>query len=671
MPRSLVVGNGNLFVDFDAGYCLRDLYQPRVGEHNQTLGNPCRTGIWVDGRFSWLDAPDWQRTLGYELDSVVTDVRLSNPALGADVSCCDYVDMARNWLLRRFTVRVPAGAQAVRLYLHYDWYIGETDIGNTVAFDPRQKAVIAYRGAAYFLVGGQSGAQPGISSWACGKKGGDRLGTWVDAEDGVLGRNPIEQGAVDCVVELDLGSVAAGAEATAVHWVCSGATYDEVTRFGQDLLLERGEETYYTRTLTYWRAWSEKDHAHIDKALGEPARRLYRRSLLVARLHADNGGAVIAATDYDITKFARDTYAYMWPRDGALVANALDRAGHEDVTRRFFLFCRDVLLPGGYFAHKYTPSGNLGSSWHPWMDASGRFVAPIQEDETALVLWALWEHYRLHRNLDFAADLYSTLVMPAADWMTGFVDSPAGLPCPSWDLWEERWGVHAWTAGAIAGGLGAAASMAELFGDHPSAERYRAAVKALRAAVDAHLWRPELGRFARRVNVDEAGRVDVDTVLDSSVAGLWRFGLYAPDDERITATMTAVEQQLLNRGETGGIARYSNDYYFQVDPDVAVCPGNPWFICTLWVAQWRIATARATADLAPAREVLDWVVAHALPGGLLSEQLHPHSGAPLSVAPLTWSHAEYVITVDEFAHRVAQLRNASRRGAAAASDLVH
>jgi GH15 family glucan-1,4-alpha-glucosidase len=51
-------------------------------------------------------------------------------------------------------------------------------------------------------------------------------------------------------------------------------------------------------------------------------------------------------------------------------------------------------------------------------------------------------------------------------------------------------------------------------------------------------------------------------------------------------------------------------------------------------------------------------VAHQLPGGLLSEQLDPNTGAPLSVSPLTWSHAEFIVTVDEFCQRSERLRRA-------------
>ena len=42
---------------------------------------------------------------------------------------------------------------------------------------------------------------------------------------------------------------------------------------------------------------------------------------------------------------------------------------------------------------------------------------------------------------------------------------------------------------------------------------------------------------------------------------------------------------------------------------------------------------------------------------MLSEQVDPNSGAPLSVAPLTWSHAEYVVTVDDYVKKLDLLRH--------------
>ena len=659
MPRSLVLGNGNSLIGLDATYTVRDIFFPRVGEANHTMGNECRTGFYIDGRFAWLDDGAWQRKFGYAEDSLVSDVTLSHPGLGITVRFEDFLDLARNWFIRNVTVTSSAGFGVGRVFFHYDWFIEGSDIGNTVLYEPRHRGVIAYKANRYFMIGGQCGADYGISTWANGKKGNGAEGTWVDAEDGVLGKNPIEQGSVDCTVGFDLGAAGPDQARNLTHWLCMGTRLSDVTTYGQDLIVGKGPDTYRTRTLTYWQVWSEKDHRHIDQDLGQPATDLYRRSVLTARTHVDNRGAIIASTDFDITKFARDTYAYAWPRDGALVANALDRAGHEDVTRQFFTFCQQSLVEEGYFLHKYTPYGQPGSSWLPWIDSHGVRTLPVQEDETGLVLWSLWQHYRIHQNLDFVVGLYTALVVPAADWMVSYFDERNGLLMPSWDLWEERWGVHAFTVGSVWGGLDAARNFADLFGDVASYVRYRDAAERLREASDTHLYSAELGRFPRRIAVEDDESVTVDTVLDSALYGLWRFGMYPPDDSRIVDTMKAIATQLANGAACGGIARYTDDYYFKVESDTRKVPGNPWFMCTMWLAQWYIATARSADDLKPARDIINWVVAHQMPGGLLSEQLDPNTGAPLSVSPLTWSHAEFIVTVDEFCKKAAALRRAS------------
>jgi len=656
VPRSLVLGNGNSLVGFDTTYSVRDIYFPRVGDANHTMGNLCRTGFFIDGKFAWLDDGAWVRKFGYAVDSLMTDVTMTHPGLGISVRFEDYIDLARNWFIRNVEILSPTGFGAGSVFFHYDWFIEGSDIGNTVLYDPRHRGVIAYKANRYFLIGGQSGDEYGISTWANGKKGNGAAGTWVDAEDGVLGKNPIEQGSVDCTVGFDLGGAAANQPRSLTHWLCMGTRLSEVTAYGQELIVSRGPDTYRDRTITYWQVWSEKDHRHIDEHLGPDASKLYRRSVLTVRTHADNRGAIIASSDFDITKFARDTYAYAWPRDGALVANALDRAGHEDVTRQFFLFCQQSLVEEGFFLHKYTPYGQPGSSWLPWVDSHGVRTLPVQEDETGLVLWSLWQHYRIHRNLDFVVGLYSTLLVPAADWMVSYVDQRNGLPIPSWDLWEERWGVHAFTVGAVWAGLDAARNFADLFGDVKAYVRYRDAAERLREAADTNLYSAELGRFPRRITVEDDESVTVDTVLDSAIYGLWRFGMYPADDPRIVETMTAIADQLSNKANSGGIARYTDDYYFRVEPDTSKVPGNPWFMCTMWLAQWYIATAGSLPDLKPAREMVDWAVKHQLPGGLLSEQLHPHTGTPLSVSPLTWSHAEFIVSVDDYCRKADSLR---------------
>ena len=80
------------------------------------------------------------------------------------------------------------------------------------------------------------------------------------------------------------------------------------------------------------------------------------------------------------------------------------------------------------------------------------------------------------------------------------------------------------------------------------------------------------------------------------------------------------------------MARYRNDYYYQISSDIETIPGNPWFICTLWMAEYEVMVARSLEDLAPVREVLEWVAQAGAAQRRLAEQVHPLTGAPLSVS---------------------------------------
>ena len=71
--RDIPVGNGNLLVNFDDKYQIRDIYFPHVGQENHTEGFPFRFGVWADGEFSWVFSDDWARLLRYKPETLVTD----------------------------------------------------------------------------------------------------------------------------------------------------------------------------------------------------------------------------------------------------------------------------------------------------------------------------------------------------------------------------------------------------------------------------------------------------------------------------------------------------------------------------------------------------------------------------------------------------------------------
>jgi glucoamylase len=75
------------------------------------------------------------------------------------------------------------------------------------------------------------------------------------------------------------------------------------------------------------------------------------------------------------------------------------------------------------------------------------------------------------------------------------------------------------------------------------------------------------------------------------------------------------------------------------------------------LAEWYALTAKHQDDLKQSLDLLVWVAEHALPSGILAEQVDPYTDRPLSVSPLTWSHAAYVSTVLTYLQRKKHLRD--------------
>ena len=90
--------------------------------------------------------------------------------------------------------------------------------------------------------------------------------------------------------------------------------------------------------------------------------------------------------------------------------------------------------------------------------------------------------------------------------------------------------------------------------------------------------------------------------------------------------------------------------------DIALIPGNPWFIATLWLGEYYILRAENLQELHEAIPYLEWCGINALPSGVLAEQVHPLSGAPLSVSPLTWSHSAFVWAVLQYTEKFNSLK---------------
>ncbi len=679
MPRALVLGNGRMLATFDDRLQLRDLYYPYVGlEDHTTFGNAHRLGFHVQDRgFAWVTDPAWQIRPAYRAETLTSESEMAHQQLDLKVRVEDCVHPVHDILIRRFFLKsMTPGERTVKVFTHHDFHIYGDKQKDTAFYEPHSNTVIHYRQTRYFLIGGTSSKPPfcrtgaqndttdsvlhslqklrrcGISSFAVGKSNYQGLeGTWRDAEDGILSENAVVQGSVDSCVSVD-AVVNDKEETEVVVWLCLGQSLQDVVAL-HEKVMEDTPERLQRNTSNYWKSWVHKTHRDFGGLPSEHVN-LFKRSLLILRTHADDRGGIVAAADSDIMAFNRDTYTYVWPRDGSLISLALDRAGYGEVTRRFFDFCARVQMPDGYLLHKFNPDGSLGSTWHPWY-RDGKAQLPIQEDETALPIVALWHHFQQTQDFEFLQSMYERFVKKAAAFLCAFREEETGLPLLSYDPWEEHKGIFTYTTATTIAGLHAAAQIAQILGHSHHSQDYQAAADKMRQALLFHLYDEETGRFLKKIKRQNGETTERDRTIDASMAMVWRLGVLPTDDPRVVSTMEQMEKALTVQTSVGGLARYSHDTYHTVVPPSVEIPGNPWIITTLWMTQWKIARAQTPAALLAAKSGLDWVLKAASPAGLLPEQLHPTTGAPLSVSPLAWSHAAYVDTVLDYVERERQL----------------
>jgi len=646
MPREIVIGNGSCLIALDKNIRIRDLFFPKVGLENHASGHIFRFGVMVDKTFSWI-ADDWDVSMRYLPETLVSQCLVKNNRLGIELEINDAIHSFLNIYIRKIVVRnLTERQREIKLFHSHDFHIYGDDTGDTAMYDPSLKAVIHYKRKRYFLVNGITDQGSGIHQFAIGQKESfGKEGTWKDAEDGVLEGNPIAQGAVDSTVSFKLNSQPKSSNAI-YYWVACSRSFKNVERLNETAK-KVGVEQLLLETENYWSAWVNKQNLNLS-ILPTDVMRLFKTSLLIMRTHVDNHGAIISSCDSDVLQFNRDTYSYVWPRDGAVCAMAFDAAGFQEVSRLFFEFCNRTITDEGYFRHKYWSDGSVGSSWHPLINGMGESQLPIQLDETALVLYALWKHFQKYRDLEFISKVYPRLVAKATEFMQNHRDLKTGLPKPSFDLWEEHAGTYTSTAACVCSALSSAAKFAKVFYNSKRQEELNAIVSQMREAMLIHLYDSNQGRFIRAIRSDGT----IDKTIDSSLSFTFLYGAFDTENAAVNRTMKAIMDNLWVKTDVGGLSRYENDEYHRVSGNV---PGNPWFICTLWLARWHIASAKSFEQLSKAMTLILWVVKHARQSGVLAEQLNPYDATPISVSPLVWSHAEFVLAVSEYIAKYQQL----------------
>lgn len=644
MPRSTIVGNGNLLVTMDNKLMVRDIYFPYVGlEDHTAYSHFHKIGVFTDGKINWLHSNAFKTEVGYIKNSLTTHNRTTNSNIGITMTFNDFVYPSRNIFIRKIMVHNGEDRDRhVKIYFNQDFNLYGAKLKDTALYDPDTGGILHYRQKRYFLINGQSNFG-GISNYSTGKSQYKHFeGTWKDAEDGKLENNPIDQGSVDSTAEFEMHLKPYGAE-TIYVWYAAGQNYHEVEKLN-NYVVKNTPERLLENSISYWKSWVSKSHMLESTDVSNKVKDLYTRSLLIIRTQIDNRGGILAANDSDIMKFNKDTYTYVWPRDGAYVAYAMDNAGYGEITKRFYRFCARTVTEDGYLLHKYNPDESWGSSWHPWVNKEGEKIFPVQEDETALVIRSIWHHYEHFKDIEFLQEIYNSFVFKATDFLLRFIDKKTGLPKASYDLWEEQRAIFAYTVASTYAGLESAINIAHTLGRQSKVQKYKRVKDRMKKAFINYFYDDELKRFIKSINLENGEIIKRDTTIDASLLGIHFLNMLPPDDPKLISTVKDVHNKLWVRTIIGGLARYENDYYHRYY-DKPEIPGNPWIITTMWYADWLIATAKDSDDLKEARKLLEWVAYVANRAGMIPEQLNPFTGEHLSVSPLTWSHAAFVETV--------------------------
>lgn len=637
MSRPVVLSNGQLFVGLDDMGLVHDFYYPYVGLDNLTTARSLqhKIGVWVEGRFSWTNDGSWDIKVDFSPDYLISDITMHSPELNVTLQFQDFVDPKYNALIRHIQVSNNADQEReIRLFMHQVFQISRGGRADTALYVPDDHYLLDYKGRCCLLVAGKMDNNESFDQFAVGNYNIEgKAGTFKDAEDGELSNNAVEHGGVDSVIRFKR-QTPANSSFGVDYWIVAADSQSDAQVVHTHL-------KYYPldrrlgATRQFWKEWMDPAREKLLK-VPDKYRDMAKKSLLIIKAHCDVRGSILASGDSSIFNFGRDYYCYCWPRDAAYAVWPLLRLGFFDEAKKFFDFARDTMNRDGYLMHKFQPDRAIGSTWHPLLHGRHKELA-IQEDETAIVVYMIGEYYRVSNDLATVQSYYDTLISPCAEFMANFIDESTGLPHASYDLWEQKFLTSTYTVCTVIAALETASELATALERPADAVRWQEAAKALRAGLDA-LYHPN-GYYRKGFLLQDDGNLSYDDVLDASnFYGIFMFAQLPLDDPKLSSTLKHFESGLHNTSPVGGVIRYEHDGYFLAKQQYK---GNPWVVCTMWLAQYY----QASQQTDKAEGLIQWVFDRALPSGALSEQFDPETGYAISVTPLVWSHAELLNTI--------------------------
>lgn len=355
-------------------------------------------------------------------------------------------------------------------------------------------------------------------------------------------------------------------------------------------------------------------------------RNVYVRSILLFPLltNSETGG-ISAAIEVDEKMDKSGRYSYCWPRDAVFVTKALDILNMKEETTKFYSkFCKETQSKSGMWEQRFYTDGRLAPCWG------------YQIDETASIVYGIYEHYKETKDKEFLKQAYpmcknaidalekfhftSSVSFTSQENMKNF------LTHESYDLWEMHEGIHLYSMSAIYAAYIAMIEIEKIIENkNNDIEKLERLSKEIKEYCREHLSNKE-ERTLKRSNKD--------SICDISMLGaVTPFNMIEESEKEVLNTIEKINMTL--RTYTGGYIRFENDNYMGGN--------NPWPIATLWMALYNIKKNNKEE----ARKQVDFVLRTATKHGFLAEQVNNETMQDKWVIGLGWSHAMLIIALKQ------------------------
>ena len=626
-----IIGNKTMVASFNKKGELLRLYYP-APDHKQYI-DYCYAGLKINdsGLVNLYDDINNEYNQYYTQDTNVINTQIYNTYFHLKINQLDFIPIKENILVKKYEFVNEGGIDLdVKFLLHSKLL---SDENNSVSCKIVKQGMLQY--SHDFTCSITSKKTPLLSFQI--NDTSSNIHTGIIKDKDYIGMS------TDSSLCYDIGILKPNEkkELFIYIWINNNKEHyklDEIQKINETIQ-NMNMEKELANTIQYWRKYVKqhqtltlKDHTEYDKKI----KNIYNRTILLYPLLInEQTGGISAGIEIDENKTQCGRYSYCWTRDAAFVTKAMDILGMEKETEKFYkVFCKNTQSKSGMWEQRFFTDGRLAPCWG------------YQIDETASVIYGVYEHYQKTKDIKFLKDNLKMLEK-ANKFLQQYVEDilqEKGKMHVSYDLWEMHEGIHLYSIASIFAAFDAMLRTYEIIEESMAKETTTTRLKQENLVKEKQILKGNLVKikeYAISQFYDENRkcfrRNNKDEKMDISILGtVIPFGLVLPKEKKIVNTVEKMNLTL--RTYTGGYKRFEDDHYRN---------GNPWPIATLWMALYYIEIK----EYEKAKECLDFVVTSSTKHGFLAEQVDNDTMQANWVIGLGWSHAMFIIVLEKLMNK--------------------